>query len=144
MSCDCCPSSEKAPQKLACPACGNAGDTVHTATLLHQLVRPWQHTIDDQQYYFCRHPGCEVAYFGSRGARFNIDTLRRLPGHKSTNNDRMLCYCFDIRFNDISDSAAEKQCRDFVSEKTRSKLCRCETHNPSGRCCLRDFPKHEE
>jgi hypothetical protein len=57
---------------------------------------------------------------------------------------RTLCYCFDIRFSDLSDAAAAKQCREFVINQTRNKVCACEQRNPSGRCCLRDFPHQEE
>ncbi len=144
MSCHCCSSSNTPPHKAACPGCQQQGDTVSATTLLHQLARPWQQTIGDQQYYFCRHPECEVVYFDSDSASFNTDALRQPVGQKSGVTGRPLCYCFDIRYSDIADNGALKQCRDFVTEKTRSKQCSCETHNPSGRCCLRDFPKEKE
>ncbi len=141
MSCNCCESANKPPQKVACPACHQAAETVSTTTLLHQLRAPWRQSLGGQQYYFCAHPGCELVYFDSAGSRFDSAALRQAVGQKSTAAARTLCYCFDIRHSDLGDRAAAKQCRDFVIEKTRSKLCSCETHNPSGRCCLRDFPK---
>ena len=134
MSCNCCTGSGN--NKLACPACQQLGDAVSTATLLHQLARPWQQAIGEQQYYFCRQPECEIAYFDNDGICFNTNALRQ--------PERLLCYCFDIRFQDIADAESEQRCREFVTAKTRSKLCSCETHNPSGKCCLRDFPKQKE
>ncbi len=141
MSCHCCEPTNRPPQRLACPACQQTAEAVSTTTLLHQLATPWRQSLGEQQYYFCPHPGCELVYFDSAGSRFNSKALRQAVGQKSTEPSRTLCYCFDIRHSDLGDSAAAKQCRDFVIEKTRSKLCSCETHNPSGRCCLRDFPK---
>jgi hypothetical protein len=31
--------------------------------------------------------------------------------------------------------------REFVVEQTKLKHCACEVQNPSGKCCLKDFPK---
>jgi len=85
-----------------------------------------------------------VVYFTPAGARLGAEALRQPVGQKSADPDRTLCYCFDIRYSDLAEAATLKRCRDFVIEQTRSKLCSCETHNPSGRCCLRDFPNQEE
>ncbi len=140
MSCSCC-STDTPTQSVACPACGQQGDAVTTTTLLHQLRRPWQQEVGDADYYFCSRRDCDVVYFSAQGAAFNTGQLRQAVGQKSTAAERTLCYCFDIRFNDIEERGAEQRLRDFVIAKTRDKLCRCEERNPSGRCCLRDFPK---
>jgi hypothetical protein len=112
--------------------------------LLHQLRAPWQHSISDTPHYFCSQSGCEIVYFGSGGQRFTAEALRQPVGQKSEDAARTICYCFDIRFSDLTDAASAKRCRDFVIEETRNKVCACEQRNPSGRCCLRDFPKQEE
>jgi len=36
---------------------------------------------------------------------------------------------------------ADPGIRDFVVAQTRLGLCACDTRNPSGRCCLIDFPR---
>ena len=77
-----------------------------------------------------------MTYFDSDGMCFHQDALRQ--------QERLLCYCFDIRYSDLDDATSAKTCRDFVIDKTRDKQCVCEQRNPSGRCCLRDFPKQEE
>jgi hypothetical protein len=142
MSCDCCTST---PARSAhCPACRQPGETVSTTTLLHQLATPWQQRLDEGAYYFCNQPGCAVVYFSDAGERFSSEALRQPAGQKSAAAGRTLCYCFDIRFSDLSDAAAAKQCREFVINQTRNKVCACEQRNPSGRCCLRDFPHQEE
>lgn len=144
MSCDCCSSTATPPGKVSCPACGQPGEAVSTTTLLHQLTTPWQQPPGDEACYFCNHPDCTVVYFSSNGTRFGREALRQPPGQKSSSVERTLCYCFDIRFSDLTDPATARQCRDFVIQQTRNKVCACEQRNPSGRCCLRDFPKEEE
>jgi hypothetical protein len=117
---------------------------VGVTTLLHQLKEPWRQAITEGPYYFCAEAGCEVAYFDGAGRRFVVTGLRQPAGQKSTAADRTLCYCFDIRYSDLADSVSATRCRDFVIEATRAKRCACEQRNPSGHCCLRDFPKLEE
>ena len=141
MSSDCCKSNHKASSKAACPGCKKPGEHVSTTTLLHQLTTPWQHPIAENDYYFCSQIDCDVVYFSTRGHPFDCTQLRQSVGQKSTEATRTLCYCFDIRQSDLYDAKSTKKCREFVIEKTRSKACACDTRNPSGRCCLRDFPK---
>jgi hypothetical protein len=58
-------------------------------------------------------------------------------GIKEAAADALLCYCYGVtRAVALSDTAA----RAFVVAQTRRGLCSCETSNPSGRCCLKDFP----
>ena len=49
----------------------------------------------------------------------------------------MLCYCFGVSRADFDRNPGTK---DFVTAQTKAGLCACETSNPSGRCCLKDFP----
>jgi hypothetical protein len=57
-----------------------------------------------------------------------------MPIHKSL-DDRIICYCFDIRMSDYSKDLSLK---DFVLAKTKAGLCSCKSKNPSGNCCLKD------
>jgi hypothetical protein len=120
------------------------GETVSTTTLLHQLRRPWSQPLSSEQYYFCAQPGCDIVYFTGSGGQLGTAALRQAVGQKSTESDRSLCYCFDIRHSDLADDVSAKQCHDFVINETRNKRCTCEERNPSGKCCLRDFPKQEK
>lgn len=52
--------------------------------------------------------------------------------------DRIICYCFDIR---LSDYLRDPALKEFVVEKTKAGLCSCKAMNPSGNCCLKDFPR---
>lgn len=144
MSCNCCETNKKPPHKLTCPACQQLGDSVGTTTLLHHISTPWKQTLSDEQYYFCSQKGCEVVYFSAKGDPFTEVELRQQVGQKSTSETRTLCYCFDVRQEHLASADSLQLCREFIIEKTRKKLCSCETHNPSGRCCLHDFPKEKE
>lgn len=142
MSCGCCSSST--PNKATCPDCGESAEDVSITTLLHQLKQPWQQSISDGPWFFCQQVGCDTVYFSSEGERFTTAQLRQPVGQKSNEKNRPLCYCFDIRHSDLSDAESARACREFVIDKTRDKQCVCEERNPSGKCCLRDFPKPQE
>lgn len=143
MSDSCC-SGKAASQQLACPGCGGSAATVPAVTLQHQLTQPWRLHLDADHFFFCEQTGCDVVYFSAGGTVFHTDALRQPVGQKSTRQDRMLCYCFDIRYSDLADAETARKCRDYVINETRADHCACEQRNPSGRCCLRDFPKMEE
>jgi hypothetical protein len=61
-----------------------------------------------------------------------------LVGAKDLSGNAPLCYCFGVSKADaINDPAI----RDYVLTKTKRGICSCETSNPSGCCCLKDFPR---
>lgn len=136
---DCCSSrGETTPRRHRCPRNGIEYAEVPVQTILHHLRRPWEWKEGMQRYYFCDDPACEVVYFGEDGSTLLRDDLRGTVGIKAPSPDAPLCYCFGIS---RQDAAAEPSLREFVVEKTRLGLCSCETRNPSGRCCLKDFPR---
>jgi hypothetical protein len=99
--------------------------------------------LHEQQYYFCDSPLCDVVYFGEDGSVYTIDDLRGAIGQKQTpqnaaHNEKVICYCFDVTLADAENDPAAKA---FVIQQTKDGGCSCETSNPSGRCCLKDFPK---
>ena len=57
---------------------------------------------------------------------------------QDSEDDLMLCYCFGFTKQDYKDNPSV---REYVIEKTRLGKCSCSTKNPSGQCCLKDFPK---
>jgi len=140
----CCSSEGRAPPRLACPACGNSAEGVSHTTLLHQLRNPLHTELCDAPYYFCATADCDTVYFNAAAEQFSRDALRQPVGQKSHQADHLLCYCFDIRYGEIADSKRARLCYDFVVQQTAAKRCACEQRNPSGKCCLRDFPRLEE
>lgn len=135
---ECCESDGKSPNKYRCPVNGKEYASVSVRTVLHHLVAPWKKTLSSNRYFFCSDKDCDVVYFGRDDSVISKSELRTTVGVKEKTPDRMICYCFGVS------RATAKENTDivgFVKEKTRQSLCSCETSNPSGRCCLKDFPK---
>lgn len=131
---DCCrfASTSKAP----CPRCGQPGLAVTTTTLLTQLRQPWNYPGRDQQHWFCSQRDCTLVYFSDSGQQLEQSQLRQAIGQKSGLPQRTLCYCYNISAEQADQDPSLKQ---FVIEQTTAKACACESRNPSGRCCLKDF-----
>lgn len=133
---DCCttPTHHK---KQRCPVSGQACVEVAANTIAHHLRQAWCWEGKAQRYHFCDEPACAVVYFGADDSVILKSRLRTLVGVKESAPEALLCYCFGV-----SRAAArhEPAAREFVVAQTRRGLCSCETSNPSGRCCLKDFP----
>lgn len=140
----CCPteSTPEFPRLATCPVNGRAYRQVGRRTVLHHVQKPWQAQLRDQDYYFCTDPDCDVVYFGADQSVIRRDAVRLSVGQKSTASDRTVCYCFDMTHADILGAQTDSgnACKTFVVELTRQSVCDCEIRNPSGRCCLKDFP----
>lgn len=136
---DCCEKSS-GPDCATnlCPASGKPGQAVAPSTVLHHLAKPWLEAAPSASYFFCADPACDVVYFGRDGSVFRRADLRTDVGLKSARPESTLCYCFGVSY---AAAAADPAIRDFVIEQTRNKACACETHNPSGTCCLKTFPR---
>lgn len=137
---DCCSSTKETtrPERQKCPVCGKECSGVSLRTILHHIQRPWTWSTDDQQYFFCDAPNCAVVYFSERGTVFTKGQLRTPVGIKERSEDAPICYCFGISRGDLS---LNPELKDYVVHQTKLGRCSCETSNPSGRCCLGDFPK---
>ena len=137
---DCCSScsSIKKTDKHNCPVNSNEYKKVSIKTIKHHIKEPWLWQPDTENYYFCNDPDCEVVYFGDDDSTIIKDALRTLVGIKEKSDQATICYCFGVS---LMDAENDKTIKDFVTEQTRNKICDCEIRNPSGKCCLKDFPK---
>ncbi len=126
------------PRKFACPLNARQYSEVARKTILQHIHQPWQHTLDAEKYYFCDDPDCDVVYFGLDGSTICKEQLRTRVGIKEQDANAPVCYCFGV-----SKALASKdhQIREFVIRQTQTHHCACDIRNPSGRCCLKDFPK---
>jgi hypothetical protein len=138
---DCCSPTdqcEKHPNKLPCPACSAECLEVSARTIAHHIKDSWAWAATANRYFFCADPACEVVYFGDDGSTILKSQLRTNVGVKEQSAHNPLCYCFGVSKADFQRNPAT---RDYVVAQTKAGLCSCETSNPSGRCCLKDFPK---
>lgn len=137
----CCSSSSSDsvhPNKGRCPGDGLECFEVSVRTIAHHIKEPWAWTPSAERYYFCDAPGCDVAYFGDDNSVVLTSQLRTRIGVKERSEYDLLCYCFGVTRADFERNPAT---REFVIAQTKMGACSCEISNPSGRCCLKDFPK---
>lgn len=136
--CNLTPSSNSASRKRRCPSNDNECVEVKSDTMLHHLESPWKHSLTSQQYYFCGSPDCDVVYFGKDDSIISTTDIRGSIGQKQIAKEKILCYCFGVT---LADAESNPDAKTFVIQQTKQGNCSCETSNPSGRCCLKDFPK---
>ena len=129
-------TSESHSSNHRCPVNGQEYKTVPLKTILHHIKSPWEWAEKQQGYFFCDDPNCEIVYFGEDDSVITISEVRTLIGKKACTSDALTCYCFGV-----SNLEAQQypDIRDYVAGKTKIGMCSCDTSNPSGRCCLKDF-----
>ena len=124
-----------------CPANGQEYKSVAQKTILHHITSPWNWTEKQQGYYFCDAPNCDVVYFGEDNSVITKSELRTIVGIKDHKPEALACYCFGVSNLEAQEHPV---IRDFIVSKTKTGICSCDTSNPSGRCCLKDFPAKEK
>ena len=138
---DCCTSSSGSQSKTLkreCPACKQIALGVPIRTMLHHIKDVWLYRLSGEQYYFCRTQDCDVVYFEENGEILSKADIRTRIGIKEQDDNTLICNCFGIN---KAVAATDKKAKEFVVKQTKESSCACETANPSGRCCLKDFPK---
>ncbi len=136
--CSVTPHADAHPKKHACPANGNVYGEVSLKTIKHHISQPWSWTPTSKHYYFCSDPECDVVYFGSDDCVIFGSELKTQISGKAVKDSDLYCYCFGVTKGDYKNNPSIK---DFVIEQTKNGQCSCQTSNPSGLCCLKDFPK---
>mgnify|MGYP001818654523 CR=1 FL=1 len=130
-------SSNEVHETHRCPVNGKVYKGVSEKTILHHINEPWQWEDKQQNYYFCDDPECDVVYFGQDNSVIKKSELRTIVGVKEESDAFPICYCFGLSANQ---AAKNPEAKAFVVQKTKEHVCECEARNPSGRCCLKDFP----
>lgn len=128
-------------KKAICPANGRSYSGVHLKTILHQAAKPWTLNLPDQGYFFCDDPDCDIVYFGEDQSTLLRGDLRTIVGQKSRDKEKTICYCFDVQSSDLDSDKDREKSKAFVIEQTKNSTCDCELRNPSGKCCLKNFPQ---
>jgi len=135
--CSCSCQSNRTTRKHTCPVNGVEYKQVPYKTVIHHLLMPWQWKNTTQNFYFCDDPNCDVVYFGDDDSTINKDRIRTSVGVKERSDASTICYCFGVS---RADAARDHHIKEYVVEQTKEQMCDCETRNPSGKCCLKDFP----
>ena len=135
---DCCSKACSTHGSHRCPVNGKEYKEVSVKTVLHHIKQPWDWNDNQQSYFFCDDPDCDVVYFGQDNLVIEKSAVRTDVGVKEKSENALVCYCFGVTANE---AAMQPEARQFVLEQTKGHVCECEARNPSGRCCLKDFPK---
>ena len=148
MSSCCTPRSVKKDtpirQQWDCPRCGKLAKPVQHITLLHHVIAPLNQQLSNEEFFFCANINCDIVYFSETGTVFDHTKIRGDISKNLPDGLIILCYCFDIsqaRVREEIGRTGESASRAFVIKQTKLKNCACDIRNPSGRCCLKDFPK---
>ena len=124
-----------------CPRCGQQGGSVSPATI-ESLVKPAVRARlrSSEGFRFCATPTCDVAYFHpATSDQVGCAEVRVPIFQKSTNPERLVCYCFrhtvaaiqrEVRANGTSRISTD------IKAKCAQGLDDCERINPQGACCL--------
>ena len=143
---DCCSSScntSTPVKKQNCPECNNSASIVSRSTIIKHIKKPWLWNKNNTNkatpgYYFCNTPDCEVVYFDKNYTIIYQSELRTQVGIKDQSGDSLICYCFGVTTNQ---AIKNPDIKEYVTRQTKEKICACDSFNPSGKCCLKDFPK---
>ncbi|MDH5395659.1 MAG: hypothetical protein OEW97_05255 [Gammaproteobacteria bacterium] len=135
---ECCSGAAASfPRKQTCPENQRDYIQVPLKTVLHHIKHSWQAKLKEQGYYFCTDPHCDIVYFAEDGSAIKKSDLRTKIVAKEDDENALVCHCFGVTLKDAKNDMTIKN---FVIEQTKIGNCSCETSNPSGRCCLKDFP----
>ncbi|MFQ5478831.1 MAG: hypothetical protein ACE5E4_09470 [Candidatus Binatia bacterium] len=128
---------------VSCPLCGTDGRPVASLTVRSLLRDAAMDRFDGTEgFFFCRSANCDLVFFhGRSAARFSTASVDVVVFQKSTDPDRLVCYCYGHSVREINDEVARtgsSRVPEKVVEKCRRGLQRCEEMNPQGSCCLRN------
>ena len=126
------------PKKHICPVNGKAYRQVSPNTIKHHIKAPWAWREKNQGYYFCPDPDCRVVYYGEDDSVIEKEAVRTEVRLKESSENALVCYCYGVS---KLEARTNPRIREFVVEETTQHRCACEFRNPSGRCCLGEFPK---
>lgn len=124
---------------LCCPSCQKEGRSVRQVTLESLLRCEYLDQIADEHYFVCTGIGCPIVYFNQQGHTFDEATLKIPFGLKGTSKPVTVCYCFAFAAEDIHEEIArtgQTTVLDQIQMRMKEEGCRCESQNPTGRCCL--------
>ncbi|HEV2329796.1 MAG TPA: hypothetical protein VGY56_13520 [Verrucomicrobiae bacterium] len=124
-----------------CPRCHQLGRAVSAVTIEAMLIAEAKARLTQTDgFHFCATPECDVAYFHPASREVFLQRDVRVPVfQKSTNPNRLVCYCFGHTVAEIRAEFRAKGSswiREDIKTKCAQGLDACERNNPQGSCCL--------
>ncbi len=118
-----------------CPVCDRIGQKVRKVTVDHQVQFGVE--IEEEQFFLCRTPDCEVAYYTQDGNKTILqDQLINKIWFKNVPPPIPICYCANVTEEEILHHVAVAQCcstfEDIKRHTGANTGCECLTKNPAG------------
>jgi hypothetical protein len=91
------------------------------------------------EFSFCANSGCLVVFFSSAGDRFMVGDVASLVFQKSSDDGRLVCYCFEHSVREVEADAVLHSSSTIaaqIRENCRAGRDDCRVENPQGACCL--------
>lgn len=102
----------------ACPVCNGIGQKISKVTVEHQAKYGIE--IGEDQFFLCRTPTCEVAYYTEDGKMtINQDQLINKIWFKNVPPPVPICYCANVTEEEILHHVAVAQCCSTLEEIKR-------------------------
>lgn len=124
---------------MTCPECGARGRPIKPATLQAQVDPPRLAALASAEgWAMCTGEACDVAYFQD-DAIVVVADIRSVPFHKSTDVQRLACFCFGHSVAAVQadvDDAGVSRIQARIKRACRAGEDDCLRKNPAGRCCL--------
>lgn len=129
----------------SCMICKNEGLEVERITVAnHAREECWP--LDDDKWFHCPSPDCEVIYFNSSGRVLKKKDVKTRVTFKEKTSPRPLCYCKQVIEEDVI-KAIEGGARTLEEVKKVTGIGgggQCKITNPAGRCCSRNYRPYIE
>ena len=122
---------------IKCPICGQVGESVSTNTI-KSLVLNKSIDVENQNFNICKSKSCKVVYYSQLQA-INQDAVKVPVWFKEDVEPKILCYCSNNTEDDIRKAVIDIGAKDIGKILKATGImnkCECETHNPTGKCCL--------
>lgn len=153
---DCCAEAEATRKKVSaqngdrppCPACGFEGQKVGLKTIRSLLRSEVAAVLTEGDigaggdFYLCRTPACDVAYYADGQERVIPKRLLKVPiWFKEQGDDVPICYCSNLSRARILEAVREgyTTIADIRAHTGATRTGECAGKNPTGKCCHQTF-----
>ncbi len=131
------------PKKEICPTCGREGVYVAKETVEHVVKRHLKETVNTGDFHLCMTPKCPTGYYSlQQKVVIHKDEFKRPIGFKTGSDPVIICYCANIKEQEIIDTVMETGLSDMkeIIIHLRGRMEKvCKHTSPTGHCCTRNF-----
>jgi hypothetical protein len=102
-----------------------------------------KNTLEDDEYFLCTNPKCNIAYYSLKGRTIKVTDIKSDIWFKKSKKKFIVCYCRDISLDDIVlavDRLELPNLQKIVHYLQKDDIITdCIHHNPTSVCCQKLF-----